>query len=331
MQAQCLTPDAGRPTTPAPSVLVVDDDANVLASVHALLSGHCVLRAARNGADALRLARSERPDLVLLDIEMPGLSGLAVCRAMKEDPLLADVPVIFLTLNNDEATEVEGLAAGAVDFIAKPPRGPVVLARIQTHVRMKRMADALRAEALTDSLTGLGNRRRWDDTLPREWLRALRAGAPLAVLMIDVDHFKAYNDRHGHAAGDACLRRVAVGLKGCLNRPADLLVRYGGEEFAMLLPDSSGPGAAALSAQVVDAVDGLRVPHGASPVGPWVSVSVGAAAYDDSAAAWVEPGQDSRLATLLPRPQAADVVNAADQALYEAKRAGRARAAFRPL
>ncbi|MEN9894063.1 MAG: hypothetical protein RLY78_4358, partial [Pseudomonadota bacterium] len=204
------------------SVLIVDDDVNVIVALQVLLGAAYALRVARNGADALRLAQADPPDLVLLDVEMPGLDGYEVCARLKEWPALAEVPVIFLSQHHDDAAELRGLAVGAVDFIAKPPRGPVVQARIATHVRMKRMADALRAAAWIDGLTGIANRRRWDDVLPRECLRALRNRRPLAVLMIDVDHFKAYNDRHGHAAGDACLRDVAQALQRCVHRPADL-------------------------------------------------------------------------------------------------------------
>ena len=310
-----------------PRVLIVDDDSNVIAALHALLGRDCTLRAARNGIDALRLAREEPPELVLLDIEMPGMDGIEVCRHLKADPRLVDVPVIFLTRHEAAETQVEGLAAGAVDFIVKPPRGPVVLARIRTHLRLTQMSQALRAAALTDSLTGVGNRRVWDQTLPREWLRCLRAGAPLSVMMIDVDHFKAYNDKHGHILGDTCLRAVARALQSCVQRQADLLARYGGEEFAVLLPGTDRAGAMAQATRMLQALTLANLPHGASPVGPQVTVSIGLASFDAHCAAWLHRPDDSQpqmLAALgLP-----ELMLAADAALYRAKQAGRARIEF---
>lgn len=306
-------------------VLVVDDDATVLAAVALLLAPNCDLRLARNGRDALRLARMEVPELVLLDVEMPGLDGHEVCRQMKVDPLLQDVPVIFLTAHGDLDAEVAGLAAGAVDFIVKPPRGPVVEARIGTHVRMKRMADTLRAAALTDSLTGVANRRRFDDALAREWLRTRRAGTPLGLLMIDIDQFKAYNDCYGHAEGDRCLRAVAAALRTVVRRPADLLARYGGEEFVLLLPETDATGVQLLALQAVAAVAQAGMAHAAATHG-LVTVSVGACAFDESCEAWTGGTADSHLMPVMPLtppPPSDALARAADLALYAAKHAGR--------
>ncbi|MEK8025586.1 diguanylate cyclase domain-containing protein [Pseudaquabacterium rugosum] len=306
------------------SVLIVDDDVNVIVALQVLLGAAYALRVARNGADALRLAQADPPDLVLLDVEMPGLDGYEVCARLKEVPALAEVPVIFLSQHHDDAAELRGLAVGAVDFIAKPPRGPVVQARIATHVRMKRMADALRVAAWIDGLTGIANRRRWDDVLPRECLRALRNRRALAVLMIDVDHFKAYNDRHGHAAGDACLRDVAQALQRCVHRPADLVARYGGEEFVMLLPDTDLAGAQAMGERVLAEVSAVRRVHGASSASPWVSVSIGGSAFDARSPGWQRDG-DAVRADLSARDALERLSSQADTALYEAKRQGRAR------
>lgn len=292
-----------------------------------MLNGSCELRAARSGADALRLAHDDPPELVLLDIEMPRQSGYEVCAQMKADPLLTDVPVIFLTAHSDEATEVRGLAAGAVDFIAKPPRGPVVLARIQAHVRMKRMADALRAMVGVDGLTGVANRRRLDEVLDRECKRALRMRSPLALLMVDVDHFKAYNDLYGHAAGDACLHDVAQALQRCLRRPEDLVARYGGEEFVVVLPGNDLASAQLMASSVLSAVAGLRRPHAASSVGPELTVSVGVSVFDADSPGWSRT-VDLERADQSARAVLSELLADADAGLYRAKRSGRARAVY---
>jgi PleD family two-component response regulator len=160
-----------------------------------ILAGVGQLRFATNGSDALRLAHGVPPDLLILDAEMPGMSGFDLLKILKSDPLLVDVPVIFVTSHDESGFEVSALELGAADFIAKPFRPSPVLARVRTHLRIKHMADELRHTAGTDGLTEVANRRQFDDSLEREWLRAWRTGRPLALLMIDVDHFKLFNDR----------------------------------------------------------------------------------------------------------------------------------------
>lgn len=300
-------------------VLLVDDDPTVITVLGRLLEGFARLRFATGGHEALRLAAEWQPDLVLLDVQMPDLSGFEVCARMKRDPLLSDVPVIFITSHDDTEQELLGLELGAVDFIGKPPRGPLVLARVRTHLRVKQMADALRVAAATDGLTGLANRRCFDEVAPREWLRAQRSGAPLSLLLVDIDHFKAYNDHYGHPAGDRCLQDVASAMRSVVRRPADLLARYGGEEFVMLLPETDARGAAAVAAQLIQAVDALARPHAASPVAPVVSVSVGVSSHGGGPSV-LEESADA------PAPTLDRLVAAADEALYAAKKGGRRRA-----
>ncbi|MES3032503.1 MAG: diguanylate cyclase [Gemmatimonadota bacterium] len=311
------------------SILIVDDDPLAIAVLARILDGFGRLRFATNGADALRLARVEVPTLVLLDVEMPEMSGLDVCAAMKADPVLHEVPVMFITSHDDTAREVAGLTAGAVDFISKPPTPVLVQARVRTQLRLQQMASALREAAMIDGLTQVANRRRFDETLPREWLRSLRGRTPLAVLMIDVDHFKAYNDCYGHPAGDRALQAVARTLREVVRRPADLLARYGGEEFVLLAPEQDITGATGFAARLLDAVQQLAYPHAASPVAPHLTISIGISVHDahcggldhstvtDLTAAIGQAGRD-----------AGELVLAADRALYAAKQAGRRRAAF---
>ena len=307
------------------SILLVDDDPTTIQLLGRMLADVGKLRFATSGEDALRLAHDSAPDLVLLDAEMPGMSGFQVLEALKADPVLADVPVIFVTSHSEPAFEVSGFALGAADFIAKPVSAPLVVARVMTQLRIKGITDELRRIATVDVLTGVANRRRFDDALESEWRRARRSGDPLALLMIDVDHFKSFNDCLGHPAGDMCLHAVAQALVGASLRPADLVARYGGEEFVMLLPQTPRDGAEHVAHGVLDAVDALAIPRDTSPAAGHVSVSVGVACYDDTSECWTAPSVDSRFAGLGAHC-ALDLVRTADKAMYCAKRAGRARA-----
>ena len=305
-------------------ILLVDDDPASIQLMGRILGDMGNLRFAVNGLDALRLARERTPDLVLLDAEMPGMGGVEVFRAFRADPALTDVPVIFVTSHSEAAFEVASFEMGAADFIAKPVSPPLVQARVKTQLRLKRMTDTLRRIATVDSLTGIANRRQFDLALEREWLLARRAGEPIALLMIDVDHFKLYNDRYGHPIGDICLQQVARALAGTGLRPADLLARYGGEEFVLLLPQTPRSGAEHVGQCALDAIAALGITHADSPTAPHVTASIGIAWDDDVSARRVyrpSNGAEGHNAA----PSAASIlVQAADKALYCAKRAGRA-------
>ena len=199
------------------------------------------------------------------------------------------------------------------------------MARVRTHLRIKHLTDELRRTGTTDALTELDNRRRFDDALEREWKRSLRDGQPISLLLVDVDHFKPYNDRYGHPAGDACLRWVGQVLRGASLRPADVVARYGGEEFALLLPQTTRVGAEHVAHRVLDAVEALGIPHEMSSTARHVTVSIGVACYDRDSACWVEPSADSRFESMMPHA-ASDLLKSADVALYLAKRNGRAQA-----
>lgn len=308
-------------------ILLVDDDPSIIRAMARILDGIAPLRFATSGAEALCLARECAPDLILLDAEMPEMSGFQVCEALKRDPALAEVPVIFVTSHAEPDFEVAGFQIGAADFIAKPVKPPLVLARVKAQLRVKQMADELRRISTVDVLTGVANRRCFDDALAREWRRAGRGGEPLSLLMIDVDHFKLFNDHHGHPAGDVCLRAVAQALAGATQRPADLVARYGGEEFVLLLPATPRGGAEHIAHRVLDVVEALAIPNAVSPTAQHVTVSLGLACYDETSASWVQHAPDSRFQNDLEgRSKAGDLVKAADVALYAAKRAGRAQA-----
>ena len=292
------------------NILIVDDNASMIQLVARMLKGVARLRFATGGAEALELMRQERPDLVLLDAEMPGMSGYEVCEAIRADALLSTVPVVFLTGDGDTAAEVRGLEAGAVDFITKPVHEALLLARARTQLRVKTLSDELRLMACTDGLTGVANRRHFDEMLNLEWVRNAREGTSLALLMVDVDHFERYNDCHGHPAGDVCLKAVALALASVARRPADLVGRVGGEEFAVLLPGTDLKGARRVAQEAIEAVHALAVPHADSPTAPQVTASIGVAACSD--AEFVDRAASS-------------LVRVADEALYAAKSAGRNR------
>jgi diguanylate cyclase (GGDEF)-like protein len=320
---QAIEPRPSRTPDTDVSILLVDDDPGAIQLMGRILAGVGQLRFATNGNDALRLARESAPDLILLDAEMPGMSGFELLRMLKAESSLAEVPVIFITSHNEAGFEVSALDMGAADFIAKPLRSSRVLARVRAQLRVKHMADELRRTATTDALTGVANRRQFDELLEHEWLRARRSGEPVSLLMIDVDHFKLYNDLYGHPKGDICLRHVAQVLKRASRRPADVVARYGGEEFMILLPQTPRLGAQHVAQEVLEAVAAFGILHDDSQTTHYVSVSVGIACFDDASGCWAydSPG-------LLG---ASDLVRAADKALYSAKHAGRGQAKLRDI
>lgn len=293
------------------SILIVDDNPNLIAVLGKMLAPVGQVRFATSGTIALARMRDEAPDLVLLDAEMPGMDGYTVCQTMKADPALERIPVIFVTSHNATEAELRGLNAGAVDFISKPVNEPVLLARVQTHLRLKQLSDELQRRAATDALTGLSNRGHFDQRLQLEWARAARSGEALSLILLDVDHFKKFNDRYGHPAGDACLRAVADALALRARRSTDLVARVGGEEFALLLPHTDAAGAQQAAEQLRAAVAALRIPHGASDTAPHVTISIGVASYQPVPPVATEGAQS--------------LVERTDRALYVAKSRGRDR------
>jgi diguanylate cyclase (GGDEF)-like protein len=289
-----------------PVILIVDDEVSNIEILSAGLEEDYELSFATSGDEALLLLPALMPDLVLLDVMMPGISGYEVCKKIKADPMLADIPIIFTTALDDEGDQLLGLGAGAIDYITKPYRPAIVQARVRNHLEMKRMRDQLAELAVTDALTGLGNRRRLESILASEYQRLTKARENLSAIILDVDFFKRFNDRYGHAAGDQCLVQVAAALSRAARRAADFTVRYGGEEFACLLPSASHDEAMEVASNIRDRVQALGIPHGGSEVASFVTVSVGVATCV------CEPGVSPGAWIL-----------AADQQLYLAKGSGR--------
>lgn len=291
-----------------PRLLIVDDQAFNIRLVHGLFQDQFDMFMATNGAQAIALCETQHPDLVLLDVMMPGMDGHAVCQQLKAAPSTSEIPVIFLTAQRDEDNEAMGFEMGAVDFISKPINSIILQARVTTHLALKLQSDLLQSFAFQDGLTGVCNRRKFDEALTIFWRQALRKREAISLLMIDIDFFKTYNDYYGHQAGDECLRLVAQTIKRSFMRPCDVVARYGGEEFACILPETDGASALELAERVRAAVDALAIAHAASAVAPVVTISVGVATCQPC------PGLDSDA-----------LLRDADQSLYAAKHAGRAR------
>lgn len=290
-----------------PRLLLVDDQRINILTLHELFREECDIFMAMSGEQALEACQKVLPDLILLDVHMEGMDGHEVCRRLKKDLKTRDIPIIFVTAQGAEEDEVFGLELGAVDFIAKPINPVIVRARVNTHLTLKHQSDMLRSMALLDGLTGVANRRRFDEELARTWRQSLREKTELSAIMIDIDYFKRYNDHYGHMQGDACLRSVAGALETAVNRPYDLLARYGGEEFVCLLPNTHLGGAVVVAERMQACVQALQLEHSASGVGQRVTVSIGVS---------------TMTANATDGPQV--LLEAADRQLYQAKQAGRA-------
>ncbi len=293
-------------------ILVVDDsETNLLLLSSILQLDGYDIETVQSGPEALQEAWLRIPDLVLLDIMMPEMSGLEVCQLLKADERTSDVPVIFLTALGDVPDRVAGLEVGGDDYIAKPFHPDELRARIRAALRTKQARDQLRREreslasqAVTDPLTGVYNRRMLETRLAEEVTRSRRYGHSLTCLMLDLDHFKRINDEHGHPTGDTMLRQFADLTQSCL-RGSDVLARYGGEEFVILVTETGLEGATTTAEKVRRAIEEHRF-RGANGQGLRLTTSIG-------------------IAELQPEESAPEVLARADKALYEAKRTGRNR------
>lgn len=305
----------------ATTILIVDDDVSAVRALSKAISGLGQVLFATQGDAAVELARQQQPDLILLDAQMPGISGFEVCRILKGDPSTSNIPVIFVTAHTEASMEEEGLELGAVDFIGKPIRPAIVAARVKTHLHLKLAMDQLNRQAQTDGMTGLANRRALDQSIEREWQSVLRTQRAFSLLLLDIDFFKRYNDHYGHLMGDECLSAVACVLARCAERPMDLAARYGGEEFAIILPETTRDGACRVADKVIENVRALNIAHATSELGV-VTVSVGVASFDAQSDGWSLLDHASANPPTL-RFNAAQLLSVADKALYAAKHCGR--------
>lgn len=299
------------------TILIVDDQPANIHALAKLLKADYRIITATSAAKTLELARRDpTPDLILLDILMPDQDGYAICRELKADEKTHSIPVIFVTALDQVQDEAKGLQLGAADYISKPFNPAIVHARVHNQISLKLKTDLLEKIALQDGLTEIPNRRYFDGKLAQEWNRLSRHQRPLALLMIDIDHFKPYNDHYGHGAGDECLRRVAQALAQVPTRSADLVARYGGEEFVALLPETDATGASQVAEKMQAAIHALAIPHAHSPVADHITLSIGASMH--------RPQQP-------PATNVEALKQAADLALYQAKEQGRDRLVWRDI
>ena len=284
-------------------VLIIDDSPQIHRLVEAWLKGDGVeIAAASTSAMGHSMAVTWRPDLILLDVDMPDMSGFDLCRHLKSDEACCKIPVVFLTGAGSPEDRVAGLNLGAADYIVKPFHPAEFQARVRAALRTKYLFDLLQQRAQIDGLTGLRNRFFLDERLATEQALIRRQLRPLACIMIDVDYFKAVNDLYGHATGDEVLRGVADVLQQ-ITRTEDVVARYGGEEFTVLTPGVDTAGAARLAERIRHAIQELNISRG--PTVLKVTCSLGVADNDPA------------------NPQA--LIHNADVALYAAKGAGRNR------
>ena len=295
------------------TLLIVDDDKHNRLLLTELFEGEYKIIQAKNGLQALERARAHAPDLILLDVLMPEMDGMAVIRALKRDDATRHIPVIFITALDSAADEELGLDLGAVDYIAKPFHPPIARVRVRNHLQIVHQRRLLEQIAALDGLTGIPNRRRFDEALAQEWSRCQRSGLPLSLIVADVDQFKQYNDTLGHAAGDRVLQDVAAALRQAARRPGDLAARYGGEEFVLLLPETDAPQAQQLADGLLQRMAARKLPHPAASAAPCVTLSLGGI-------------------TTIPASNevAPDFFERADAALYQAKAQGRNRWCWAP-
>jgi two-component system cell cycle response regulator len=280
-------------------ILVVDDnELNVELLVAMLAHDYPVVSTAADGFEALAKIKAEKPDIVLLDVMMPGLDGFEACRRIKADPATAHIPIVMVTALSDVDDLVRGFEAGANDFLTKPVNVLALMARVHSQLRQKQHYKSILEQSLVDPLTGAFNRRYLEAHVPKLLARCRAARRPIAVLAIDIDRFKRINDAHGHPAGDRVLKQVVDRATSAL-RPSDLVARMGGDEFTVVMPETG------LDA-TLQIAERLRRRVGNVPIeGVAVTVSIGAATS--------RPDEEEKLDATLQR---------ADAALYKAKGGG---------
>ncbi|HEY8944848.1 MAG TPA: diguanylate cyclase, partial [Polyangiaceae bacterium] len=281
-------------------VLLVDDQPTVAEAIRRMLledpniEVHCCSEV---GA-ALRLAHQVRPTVILQDLVMPNVDGFAILRFFRADKEVSNVPVIVLSSKEDPRDKSKAFELGASDYLVKIPDKIELLARVRAHSKsylaqverdeafraveeikkqLELRNEELQRLSMTDGLTGIANRRYFDDMLQREWRRGMREQFPVSLIMIDVDYFKKFNDTYGHQAGDECLQRIGQVVQGVARRPGDIAARFGGEEFSLLLPNTTLEGACVVANNLKRLVAHLNIRHAASDVATHVTLSLGVA------------------------------------------------------
>ncbi|MFV7791129.1 diguanylate cyclase domain-containing protein [Aliarcobacter lanthieri] len=290
-----------------PTILIVDDMTTNLLILSDLLKDEYDIKVAKSGTKALEILDvSNDIDLVLLDIDMPDINGYDVCKKLKNNNKTKNLPIVFITAKNSEEDEEFALNLGAIDYIKKPFNKDIVKIRLKNHINLKLKTDLLEQLSMYDSLTNIRNRRFFDEAFEITFLEAKREKKNLAVLMIDIDFFKRYNDNYGHGKADDALRQVAKALQSTLKRPSDLVARYGGEEFVILLKDINKSGLETVAKNLLKAVRDLKITHEFSKIEKLITVSIGIAYFSSNS--------DITKSELLIK---------ADETLYKVKNSGR--------
>ena len=287
------------------SVLIVDDEKANLLYLNHILSDDYAVCTARDAENALKLADEYHPDLILLDIIMPGMDGYETLSALKTSDTTRDIPVIFITGLSSNEDEMKGLNLGAEDYITKPFSDAIVKIRVRNQIKIVNQMRAIERLSMLDQLTAIANRRSFNKQMETEWRRAIRDKTTICIMMIDVDRFKVYNDTYGHQQGDVVLQMVAKTLQQALNRPADFVARWGGEEFVVLLPETEKDGAWKIAETLRANIEGMIIP-GLDGASTRVTVSIGLNVYT--------PAQGDTIDAFIFK---------ADKALYTAKETGR--------
>ena len=286
-------------------ILIVDDSLLQATQLKAIIEDEYNVAIAQTAEDGLRRAHDEDFSLILLDVVMPEMDGFTLLKKLQEEIITQNVPVILITSLADAVSEQRGLVLGAVDYITKPYIPLIVKARVNTHVKLYQYRRQIEEQSMTDQLTGVANRRRYDRYSLMKWHEAARLQVPFSICMFDIDHFKVYNDTFGHPAGDKVIAAVAKTISSHLKRSTDFVARYGGEEFvAISMGESSGKMFEYLQ-KIRQAVEDLHIPHNPK-VSQWVTVSIGGV-------------------TVIPETGSAyDLhLKIADTMLYDAKKGGR--------
>ena len=290
-----------------PTILVVDDMTTTLLLLHDLLKDTYEVKIAKSGTKALEILESPNDiDLILLDVEMPDINGYEVCKILKNNEQTKNIPIIFITGRTSQEDEEYGLNLGAIDYITKPFNKAIVKLRIKNYLDLKIKNDMLEKLSMYDGLTNIRNRRFFDETFEKTFSEIKRDKKSLAVLMIDIDFFKPYNDNYGHGQGDETLRKVAKALEKTIKRASDFVARYGGEEFVILLKDINKDGVEAVANNLLNAVRELKITHEFSKIENYVTVSIGVSYYNSNS-------DVTKLELLLK----------ADETLYNVKNSGR--------
>ncbi|MDG1751642.1 MAG: diguanylate cyclase [Thalassotalea sp.] len=287
-------------------VLIVDDEKANRKILKELLQDEATIIFAKNGEQAVELARKHMPDLILLDVIMPDRSGFEVIEDIKNDKQTMNISVIFVTGLANSDDEERGFDLGGCDYIYKPFKANIVIARVMMHLELIKQRKMLNEIAHIDALTGISNRRKMDIVLTDELAANKRDKNKLAVALIDVDYFKPYNDNYGHGAGDAALKKIATSFREVLQRPRDFAARYGGEEFLIILPNSSIEGTELIISNIVQALADKEIKHEHSKASDLLTISIGAVLVGDEQAT-----------------TPAEVLLQADKLLYQAKENGR--------